>query len=251
MSNVLFQKIRTIELRKILVYIPQGSRVLEVGAGAGWQAKVIHESGFTVEAIDIDSSEYIEDRVWPITVYDGKKFPFPDNSFDEVFSSNVLEHIPEPFEFQSEIRRVLKNHGLAIHIVPTGSWRFWNILAYYPFILKTLLKLICCRNTILDDVNARNALKAVQKIRCKKEFVKAMFPSRHGVYGNAISEIYRFSKNRWDNSFNETGWKIVDRFPNRLFYTGYFILDSYCPIWLREKLSRILGSSCHNYILIL
>ena len=51
-------------------------------------------------------------------VYDGKKIPFSDGEFDYVFSTEVMEHVPEPKEFLNEIYRVLKPGGILIMTVP-------------------------------------------------------------------------------------------------------------------------------------
>lgn len=50
--------------------------------------------------------------------YDGKKMPFSDNSFDSVFSSEVLEHVFNPNEFLREINRVTKDGGMLLMSVP-------------------------------------------------------------------------------------------------------------------------------------
>ena len=44
--------------------------------------------------------------------------PFPDESYDFVFASHVLEHIREDARALSEIRRVLKPGGIAVLPVP-------------------------------------------------------------------------------------------------------------------------------------
>ncbi len=44
--------------------------------------------------------------------------PFPDEQFDFVFASHVLEHIPEDGKALSEIHRILKPNGIAILPVP-------------------------------------------------------------------------------------------------------------------------------------
>ena len=54
--------------------------------------------------------------------YNGKTFPFPDGEFDTVLCSQVLEHVFNPDEFLSEIRRVLKPNGKLILTVPF----IWN-----------------------------------------------------------------------------------------------------------------------------
>jgi SAM-dependent methyltransferase len=49
---------------------------------------------------------------------DLQKLPFKDASFDFVFASNVLEHVPDDLLAIREIRRILKPDGLAVLPVP-------------------------------------------------------------------------------------------------------------------------------------
>ena len=51
-------------------------------------------------------------------LYNGDVFPFKDNQFDSVLTSQVLEHSFNPNIFISEIRRVLKPNGILILTVP-------------------------------------------------------------------------------------------------------------------------------------
>jgi SAM-dependent methyltransferase len=53
--------------------------------------------------------------------YDGKNIPFPDNSFDSVFCSEVFEHVFNLEEVLVEIKRVLKPGGKILITVPF-SW---------------------------------------------------------------------------------------------------------------------------------
>lgn len=41
-----------------------------------------------------------------VTYYSGDRFPFPDNHFDYVIASHVIEHVPDPKKFLSEVFRV-------------------------------------------------------------------------------------------------------------------------------------------------
>jgi SAM-dependent methyltransferase len=53
----------------------------------------------------------------------GESIPHPDESFDLVFSLNVLEHTNDPPRVIAESLRVLRPGGLMYHIVPNyGSW---------------------------------------------------------------------------------------------------------------------------------
>ena len=68
---------------------------------------------------------------FPIKDYDGRTIPLPDASVDVVFSSNVLEHVPDLSRMHAEIRRVLAPGGICIHVVPTHTWRLWTTLTSY------------------------------------------------------------------------------------------------------------------------
>jgi len=53
----------------------------------------------------------------------GETMPFPDGTFDVVFSTNVLEHVQDLNAVLGETVRVLKPGGYAQHVVPNfGSW---------------------------------------------------------------------------------------------------------------------------------
>lgn len=49
---------------------------------------------------------------------DLQNLPFDDESFDIVFASHVLEHVPDDNKALSEIRRILTKNGIAILPVP-------------------------------------------------------------------------------------------------------------------------------------
>lgn len=124
------ETIRQYELSRAIEFFPPKGSVLEIGAGTRWQAKILAERGFQVTAIDLPLSNYRNDRIWPVIDYNGCQLPFEDATFDVVFSSNVLEHIPHVRAFQEEIHRVLEPDGYAVHILPSSSWRYWTNVSH-------------------------------------------------------------------------------------------------------------------------
>lgn len=54
-------------------------------------------------------------------IVDLQCLPFNDHTYDFVFASHVLEHIPDDHKAISEIRRILKPNGMAILPVPIYS----------------------------------------------------------------------------------------------------------------------------------
>jgi SAM-dependent methyltransferase len=221
------ERIREYELGVVLPLLPRGAKVLEVGAGAGWQARALARLGYEVEAVDAEGGGYEEERVWPVKVYDGRALPFADESFDVVFSSNVLEHIPHVEEFQRELQRVLKKGGVAVHLLPSAGWRFWTNVAFYARLPKEVWD-------SHDTMRGR-----LYNLR------RGLMPPRHGERGNSLTELYTFSLRAWLKLFEAAGWTVERTGVNRLFYTGYDIFDSALPLRARRLMSYALGSACN------
>jgi ubiquinone/menaquinone biosynthesis C-methylase UbiE len=98
---------------------PKGMSILDAGSGNGALSIAFAEAGAKVsgveiepELVDIANRQAIACHVSPkFHVYDGKKLPFPDNSFDSVISVSVFEHVDDPGMYLKEIWRVLKPSG--------------------------------------------------------------------------------------------------------------------------------------------
>lgn len=252
------ERLRILELEKALELIrlekPDSRTFLEIGAGSGWQAKKLSERGNSVEAIDIKESDYLEHRIWPVRDYDGKHIPFPDDHFDVVFSSNVLEHIPHIIEFQKEIQRVLKPDGIAVHLLPSGSWRFWTTMTYYPFwvrfvIRRILSKLFSEKSPPLSGRAENSPETFTTRPLGIRNVLRGLVPHRHGEFGNTLTEIYYFSRTRWVKVFQNTGWKIRNYSTNKLFYSGYQLFGASISTETRGILSTLFGGSCHIFLL--
>ena len=114
--------VREHEIEKIVKHIAPGARVLEIGGGTGYQAKRLAECGFNVASIDVGTTHYKRRRVFPVIEYDGKVLPFRDAVFDVVFSSSVLEHVADLGQLYRESRRVLKQDGHCLHVMPSAVW---------------------------------------------------------------------------------------------------------------------------------
>jgi SAM-dependent methyltransferase len=102
-------------LERHLSRLTHDAKVLSVGASGEYGAhldRVAKRVGFKVTSSDIDA-----DRS-PDVVDDICASKLPDNSFDVVVMSSVLEHVQYPFEAAREIDRVLKPGGYALLIVP-------------------------------------------------------------------------------------------------------------------------------------
>ncbi|MFG2094293.1 class I SAM-dependent methyltransferase [Streptomyces sp. NPDC048612] len=111
-----------------------GDRVLDLGCGAGRHAFECYRRGAQVVALDQNSEEIREVAKWfaameeageapagaSATAMEGDalNLPFPDDSFDVVIISEVMEHIPDDKGVLAEMVRVLRPGGRIAVTVP-------------------------------------------------------------------------------------------------------------------------------------
>jgi SAM-dependent methyltransferase len=231
--------------------------------GACW--KFLKRQGFDVTAIDLAGSQYEPLRVFPVIDYDGRTIPFPDHSFDVVYSSHVVMHIVDTVQFHQEVQRVLKPGGRVVHVVPTSAWRFWTFTLHYP--ANVMARLVRVAQGLHRRAQPAPAAQAAPQAvaatrvgavvgaacvaqtpwtRCAR-WLK--LPRRIGEHGNVITEHYLFSDAGWRAVFRRHGWVAVACEPNRIFYTGHMALSAWLPLSLRRGLSYLLGSAGRLYVL--
>lgn len=249
MFNVEYlNQLRAEEISRIVRYFPSHSRILEVGAGTGQQAQELVSRGFTVEAIELAGSNYAKARVFPITDFDGRRIPFPDASFDIVFSSNVLEHISDLAQMHKEIARVLRPSGRAVHVLPTHAWRIWTTLSAFPASLQ--IAAVQLRHP--PNLRGCWGLPALRPllhyvVQVVRPLSGAILQRRHGERGNLLTEAWYFRPVWWRRNFEANGFEIVSERPLSLFYTGNMVFAQRWSWTKRAKLAAVLGSACHIF----
>ena len=112
-----------------------GHLVLDMGAGAGRHAFEVYRRGADIVALDYsladlkdvsglfaamtDAGEAPAGTVAATVNGDGTRLPFPDDTFDRIICSEVMEHIPDDAAAARELARVLKPGGTIAVTVPT------------------------------------------------------------------------------------------------------------------------------------
>lgn len=225
------RKIRNTEWDAIKQYIPNKSKFLDVGCGAGYSLiKAQEELECLCFGVDPDPGghgvgRYNElDSELNIKKGVSENLPFEDESFDVVFCSHVLEHVIDEQKSLEEIKRVLKPEGTLIIGMPTAtmSWisffteylftthqRLFNLLfGYIPFINAKKISIVNFflppshsyprAKTILYDFKhykVSNWKKIVEKVfAIKQTLLPALYP-----YPQYI-QLFKMRKNAFKSS---------------------------------------------------
>lgn len=110
----------TLESIKTLV-IDDGQHILEIGHGNAGHLKSIMSLAKNLRYTGIDISETMHNEARKLNkefenqadfvLYEGKKLPFQDGTFNKIFTVNTVYFWENPVEFLNEIYRVLKDDG--------------------------------------------------------------------------------------------------------------------------------------------
>ena len=106
------------------------SKVLEIGAGSTPHYSFIkhtYDEYHIVETSDFVIDYHKDNKKVQLTKYDGKKIPYPDETFDRIIISHCLEHILSPEGFIFEMMRVLKKGGVLSISLPTDPGFAWRM----------------------------------------------------------------------------------------------------------------------------
>jgi ubiquinone/menaquinone biosynthesis C-methylase UbiE len=111
--------------------ITPDSKVLDFGCGAGKEVYQFRKLGYKAYGCDIknlfdDMQKRCEkeklisagESIFGTIDMSDYRIPFPDETFDYVFSNQVFEHVQNYPEALSEIHRVLKPGGCSLHFFP-------------------------------------------------------------------------------------------------------------------------------------
>jgi 2-polyprenyl-3-methyl-5-hydroxy-6-metoxy-1,4-benzoquinol methylase len=101
-----------------LVDISSGDRVLEVGCGRGHLTQAIAARGVDIVGVDANPQAHDVAESDLVRHMFAENLDFDDGTFDVIVSVHAIEHIPHLEQALSEMARVLKPGGSAVHIYP-------------------------------------------------------------------------------------------------------------------------------------
>ena len=119
---------RSHQFRRVLDSVPaRPGQLLDIGCGYGFFPKMAEEKGWKAIGVDLDPKGigYAKEHLQVNALLgDIRDINFPDGSFDLVTLWNVVDFVPDPLEFLSEIHRVLKEDGYVFIRTPNVAWQY-------------------------------------------------------------------------------------------------------------------------------
>ena len=137
-----------------------GMKFLEVGCGRGEFLQNFKKLGLETTGLDISEDAKRQNPEIEIGVCDIERapIPYPDNSFDVVYSKSFIEHLRDPGTYFKEARRVLKPGGRLITLVP--DWESCYKVYFDDYTHRTPFSLYALRDIYrIFDFKEINAFK--------------------------------------------------------------------------------------------
>jgi ubiquinone/menaquinone biosynthesis C-methylase UbiE len=227
----------TVEAHRYGVYAPwmpetmefaafAGRDLLEVGCGMGTDLLQFARNGarvtgldYTPRSIEISRRRF---QVYGVTgrflVGDGENLPFPDASFDVVYSNGVLHHTPDTQRAVHEVHRVLRPGGTAkVMLYNKSSIYYWLNLMFRFGVLHMELRHhtpeeIMSRHVEYSETGALPLVRAYTPAEVRAMF--ARFSERRTVVRQITREELRLPKalvpDSWVQAIgNRLGWNVV------------------------------------------
>ncbi len=169
---------RRVDLDFRVMCLPQTprGRLLDVGFGDGATLKLMQDLGWEVEGVDIDliAVEQAESQGLAVHLGSLESRNYPDNHFDAVTMSHLVEHVHDPLLLFKESYRILKPTGRLVVATPNSeSWGHSLFKAHW-------LHLDPPRHLHIFNVRSLNALAQRSGFRSAK--LKTTIRNAGGVF---------------------------------------------------------------------
>ncbi len=202
-----------------------GKEVLEIGCGSGVDSLEFARHGASVTATDITdnavnlTTEMARETGLPVKVVQASAvdLPFPDASFDCIYSYGVLHHIPDVEKALREIGRVLRDGGtfLAMLYNRNSLLYAYSIIYRHGIVDRLLLDGVCAEQELVARYSERIEGCPYTRVYTKEEakelllrwFDKVDVAVRYNVVDTDKQRKVKLVLNdKW-----EMGWHLVVR----------------------------------------
>lgn len=148
-----------------------GQTMLEPGCGRGEMLRCFQNLGLSVRGTDLspEASAMMPDMDIDTCDVENDGLPYPDNSFDIIYSKSFLEHFYYPERYIKEAYRVLKPGGIILNLVPDWEANYRKYFDDYTH--RTPFTSISLR-----DIHMMHGFEAVDVIKFRQLPVVWRYP---------------------------------------------------------------------------
>lgn len=251
-------------LRSVLESLPAQAKLLEIGGGNGFLAQRLAEMGFDIISIDPKPRQ---PAFYPVQHGHCDNLDFADDSFDAIFSSNVLEHVDDLPAALAEMKRVLKPNGTMIHTMPTPFTTVLTMITQpigylfgLGFVFNQIIKFLTSRlrlspkscsndsrgppsgsvNMSLNRTTVATTLKMLNPLRL-------IVCPPHGTSPSCLTELRDWRPDAWKKKFQQAGFRVNAVVDLPMTYSRHSVLP-FCLITLRKHLAASGKTSCRAFV---
>ncbi len=205
------------------------AKVLELGCGIGYQSAFLSKIADQVIATDLADEDIeahapgmkkAEELHKKLNISNVKfvscsaeDLPFEDASFDLVYSSHVLEHIPDLNKAMQEMARVLKPGGIFMSVTPTTFEKFYGFLNFYFLIISRVVLFAVRKLKSLFTSNHAKKNASLKKESTGNQSRSAWsyfpFPPPHGTGKSFLSELSAWTPSKWKRMVSKSEFDFI------------------------------------------
>jgi SAM-dependent methyltransferase len=187
-------------------------RCLELGAGEGFTGSLIARYAKTLVSTEIRVGSLRRPPA-PNTRYvycDAELLPFREAKFDLIFSSHLLEHLPDLSSALREMSAALHEDGVMVHLVPSRLWKLLDFGLFFPSqIVHVIEKYTEPREAKAERGSTPRGRPSTVKLSPFGWWRRSFWPPVHGVSRTNLGEILRFGVPRWRAEFERAGLEVA------------------------------------------
>ncbi len=200
-----------------------GEDVLEIGGGMGTDLAQFARHGARVTDIDLSIGHLrlaqenfrLRGLDGQFIHHDAETLPFPDASFDLVYSNGVLHHTPNTRQVVDEIFRVLRPGGRVIAMFyAERSLIFWRNVTWYHGLADTMLEKysigeVMSRTVEVSEIGARPLVKVYTASRLRRLFERfqSISVTKRQMISGEVPRILARVPARWISRV--AGWNLI------------------------------------------
>tara|TARA_B110000305_G_scaffold4962_1_gene4881 strand:+ start:97 stop:1005 length:909 start_codon:yes stop_codon:yes gene_type:complete len=199
---------------KYISHFNNNDKFLDIGAGLGLGLAYARKLGFKLYATEFDQNaiDFINTNFdADCFLGDLQKAKYPDNFFDLIHVSHVIEHVTDLDEFIIEIKRILKNDGFVCIGTPDSSsflYTLYNKLMFLNFkvpkIIDGIEHTFIFSNKLLSNFAHKYNFKIVE------HYSEGMGESISNLFSYKIN-IFKKLKRLIQNFFKINQWIILKK----------------------------------------